>query len=154
METYKKTSRTVQEEMSREQKFWKQNQLWSLLLAAAVLVVMLIRPGLSVAPGAAELMLSMHDGSTETLSYSSITAAELLEKADHGTMAQGKETRTGKSGTWEHPDRGSYTLCVYTSCHSAVLLTTEDGCYMVNLPSEDETRQLYQLILEKLPASR
>lgn len=154
MEQFKKTSRTIQEETFREQKFWKRNQLWSLLLAAAVLAAMLIRPGLSVAPGAAELMLSMHDGSTETVSYSSITAAELLEKADYGAMVQGKETRTGKSGIWEHPAWGSYTLCVYASCDSAVRILTEDNCYVVNLPSEGETAQLYQLVLDRIPASR
>ena len=154
MEQFKKTARTVQEEVSREQKFWKQNQLWSVLLAAAVLLGMLISPGLSVAPGATELMLTMADGSTETIAYSSIESVALLEHPDYGSAMEGKDTRTGKSGTWEHPEWGRYTLCAYASSDNAVQITAENRCFVVNLPSEEETNQLYQLILNKLPASR
>lgn len=154
MQENRKQARTVQEEASRERKFWRQNQLWSALLAVVVLFGMMGRTGLSVAPGAAELLLTMADGSTETVEYSSIVSAELLENADYGTAAEGKQTRMGKSGTWEHPVWGSYTLCAYAACSSAVRITTEDRCYVVNLPSEEETDQLYQLIQDKLFASR
>lgn len=154
MENNKREVRTVQEEMARERKFWKQNQLWSLLLVVVVLFGMLGKSGVSVAPGADTLMLSMHDGTTAALDYDDILSAELLDNPDFGTAAEGKETRTGKSGTWNHPQWGSYTLCVYSSCTSAVRMETKGQCYVVNLPSEEETRQLYQLIADKLPASR
>lgn len=154
MQENRKRARTVQEEASRERKFWKQNQLWSVLLAVVVLFGMMGRTGLSVAPGPAELLLTMEDGSTETIAYGSIVAAELLENADYGTAAEGKDSRAGKSGTWEHPDWGSYTLCTYASCDRVVRITTEDRCYVVNLPSEEETDQLYQLIQDRMPASR
>lgn len=154
MQQNEKQARTVQEEMTRERKFWRQNQLWSVLLAVVVLFGMLGKSGLSVAPGASELMLTMHDGSTETVDYGSIAAVELVKQENPGTMTEGKETRQGKSGLWEHPDWGSCTLCVYGSCDSAVRILTEDRCFVVNLPSEAETAQLYQLIQDKMPASR
>ena len=154
MEQFKKTVRTVEEEMSRERKFWKQNQLWSVLLAVVILCGMLGKNGMSVAPGPEGLMLTSHDGSTETVAYETVVSAEFLESADYGTAVQGKETRTGKSGIWLHPVRGSYTLCVYASCDSAVQILTEDHCYLVNLPSEEETLQLNQLVLDRIPASR
>ena len=154
MQENRKQARTVQEEASRERKVWKQNQLWSALLAVVVLFGMMGRTGLSVAPGAAELLLTMADGSTETVEYSSIVSAELLENADYGTAAEGKQTRMGRSGTWEHPQWGSYTLCAYDSCDSAILIQTEDRCYVVNLPSREETNQLYQLLQDKIPANR
>ena len=154
MEKHEKKTRTVQEEMAREQKFWKQNQLWSILLAVVVLFGMFGRSGVSVAPSAEALMLSMHDGSTAAVDYDDILSAELLESPDFGTIVQGKETRTGKSGTWQHPQWGSYILCVYNSCSSAVMVKTQAHCYVVNLASPEETRQLCQLILDKLPASR
>lgn len=154
MKNTKHAARTVQEEVARERKFWKQNQLWSILLAVVILFGLFGRPGVSVAPGADEIMLSMHDGSTATVEYAGILSAELLDSPSYGSAAEGKETRTGKSGSWVHPQWGSYTLCVYDSCQSVVRMETEEHCYVINLPSEEETRQLYQLILDKLPASR
>lgn len=154
MEKMEHKNRTVQEELARERKFWKQNQIWSLLLVVVVLFGMLGRSGVSVAPKAEELMLSLHDGTTTVVDYSSILSAELLEDPDYGTLAEGKESRSGKSGTWNHPQWGSYTLCIYGSCGTAVKIDTADQRYLVNLPSEEETLQLYQLIQEKLPASR
>ena len=140
--------------MVRERKFWKQNQLWTLLVAAVILFNLLGNSGVSVATGAENLTLTMHDGESVAVAYSSITEAELLEKAGYGTALEGKETKTGKSGTWEHPQWGSYTLCVYASSELAVRLTTEEGCYVVNLGSDEETRQLYQIIQEKMSVSR
>ena len=154
MEKFKTTTRTVEEELSRERKFWKQNQLWSIVLAAVVLFGLLGKSGISVAPGPEELMLTMHDGSTAVVAYEAITSAQLLDTADYGTVTAGRETRSGSSGTWEHPQWGSYTLCTYASCTQAVRITAGDGCYVVNLPSEAETLQLYTLLQEKLPASR
>ena len=154
MEQFQNPVRTVEEEMSREQKFWKRNQLWTVLVAMVVLFGLLGGNSLSVAPGAEELTLIMHDDSAQTIRYDAIAELELLEDADYGVMHQGKDTRQGKSGTWEHPQWGSYTLCVYASCDSAVRILTEDNCYVVNLPSEGETAQLYQLVLDRIPASR
>jgi DhnA family fructose-bisphosphate aldolase class Ia len=69
-------------------------------------------------------------------------------------MHQGKENRQGSSGIWENPQWGSYTLCVYASSDKAIRITTDADCYVVNLASEAETEQLYQLIQDKMPASR
>lgn len=154
MQQKEKQVRTVQEEMARERKYWKQNQLWALVLAAVVLLNLLGGSGMSVATGPEALTLTMHDGTAQVVEYANIISAELLEHADYGTVTEGRETRTGRSGTWEHPEWGSYTLCAYASCDSVLHLTTKAGCYVVNLPSAEETRQVYQLIQEKLPASR
>lgn len=155
MEKYKNSAKTLEEELVRDRKFWKQNQLWSLLLFGAVILFSLLGgSGVSVAPGSRELTMTMQDDSTAIVAYDSIATAELLENADYGTMEAGTDARAGKSGTWEHPQWGSYTLCVYGSCSSAVRITTESGCFVVNLPSEEETRQLYQLIQDHLAASR
>ena len=154
MEKFKNTTRTVEEELSRERKFWKQNQLWSIVLAAVVLFGLLGKSGISVAPGPEELMLTMHDGSTQVVEYDTITQVELLENAGYGTLENGKETRTGRSGTWEHPEWGSYTLCTYASCDQAVRITTATHSYVVNLPSVEETQQLFRLIQDKIPASK
>lgn len=154
MQENRKQVRTVQEEMVRERKYWKQNQLWALVLAAVVLLNLVSGSGMSVAPGADALLLTMHDGSTEMVAYQDITAAQLLENVDFGTAAEGKENRSGKSGTWVHPQWGIYTLCTYASSDWSVQITTKTGTYVVNLPSAEETRQLYQLVQEKMPASR
>ena len=155
MQENRKEVRTVQEVMVRERKYWKRNQVWALILAAAVVLFGLLGgSGVSVAPGADALTMTMHDGTTESVAYGDMTAAELLEEPDYGTVLEGKDTRAGKSGTWEHPQWGSYTLCVYASSNKVVRITTETGCYLVNLASDGETEQLFQLLQDKMPASR
>lgn len=155
MERINHSSKTLQEEMARDQKYWKKNLLWTLFLLAGVFLWgFLSGPGLSVVPGATELTLTTHNGQTAAVAYSSITEAELLEAPVFGTVLEGTEQKNGKSGIWEHPQWGSYTLCVYNSCPSALRILTEEGCYVVNLASRQETDQLYQLIQDKMPASR
>lgn len=154
MQENRKQERTVQEEIARERKYWKQNQIWALVLAAVVLLSLLGGSGFSVAPGPAELTLTMHDGQTCTVPYSSITDARLLEEPQYGTMIEGKQTRQGQSGTWEHPEWGRYTLCAYSSSSCAVWILADGQCYVANLSSPAETQQLYQILLEKSSVSK
>ena len=154
MQENRKQARTFQEEIARDRKYWKQNQIWALVLAAVVLLNLLGGSGLSVATGPDRITLTMHDGSLRPIPYDSITGVQLLESPQYGTMIQGKETRQGSSGTWEHPQWGSYTLCVYASSGCALRLLTEADSYVISLGSAGETRQLYQIILEKSAASR
>ena len=154
MQENRKQARTVQEEMARERKYWKQNQIWALVLAAVVLLNLLGGSSLSVATGPEALTLTLHDGQTCAVPYDSITEVRLLEELQYGTMVEGKQTRQGRSGTWEHPEWGTYTLCTYSSSSCALWLMAEDRCYVVNLSSPAETRQLYQIIQEKSPVSQ
>lgn len=140
--------------MARERKYWKQNQIWALVLVAVLLLTLLGSSGFSVAPGTAELTLTMYDGQTHTIPYSSITEARLLDDPQYGTMVEGKETRQGKSGTWEHPEWGSYTLCAYASSNCAIWMLADGQRYVVNLSSQAETQQLYQIIQEKSPINK
>ena len=154
MEQVNHTNRTVQEELSRERKFWRRNQICTAILVVVVLFGLLGGSSISVAPGTDALTLIFLDDTAQTVRYSSITELELLEEADYGVMQDGKDTRQGKSGTWENPQWGSYTLCVYASSAKAVRITTDTGCYVVNLASDGETEQLYQILQERMPASR
>lgn len=154
MDENKNEARSVREEMFREQTFWKRNFLWSVLLIVAVLVFSLFRgSGLSVAPAASELMLTLHDGSAVAIPYGQITEAELLEQPEFGTMLEGKDDLRGKSGHWEHPEWGTYTLCVYRSSDKVVRLVAGGQIYAVSLASAADTEQLYGIILEKSPAN-
>ena len=155
MKNMKSTTGTMEEEVSKVQKYWKKNFLWTMLLLGAIFVWCFITgPGLSVATGAETLTLTGHDGWTVSVSYDSIEEAELLEEPWYGTMVDGTDQKNGRSGIWEHPQWGSYTLCTYGSCTSAVRLQTREGCFLVNLASREETLQLYQLIQDKMPVSR
>ena len=155
MKNMKSTTRTMEEEVSKVQKYWKKNALWTtLLLAGVFLWSFFTGPGLSVAPGALALTLTAHDGSVAKVDYSTITEVQWLEELECGTVVAGTERKDGKSGTWEHPQWGTYCLCVYDSCASAVRIETQTGSYVVNLASGEETAQLYQLIQDKMPASR
>lgn len=155
MNPVKNSTRTMEEEMSKVQKYWKKNALWTaLLLAGVFLWSFLTGPGLSVAPGALALTLTAHDGSVTKVDYSTVTEVQWLEEPEYGTAVAGTDQKNGKSGTWEHPQWGIYTLCVYDSCTGAVKIQTDAGCYVVNLASAEETAQLYQLIQDKMPESR
>lgn len=154
MQENRRQARTVQEELARERKYWKQNQVWALVLAAVVLLNLLGGSGFSVAPGPDALTLTMHDGAACEILYSTITEARLLDAPQYGTMIEGEQTRQGASGTWEHPEWGRYTLCVYSSGSYGVRILADGRYYLVNLSSPVETEQLYQIIQDKMPASR
>lgn len=155
MQENRRKERTVQEEAAREQTYWKRNQIWTLIVAAVILVMLFTGgSGVSVVTGPEALTLTMHDGESCTVPYSAITEVRLLEEPEYGTMIAGDESRQGQSGTWEHPEWGRYTLCVYSSCTSALWIGTDDGCCVVNLSSPAETQQLYELLQEKSPVSR
>ena len=154
MEQMKNSTRTVEEELTRERKFWRRNQICTAILVVVVLFGLLGGNSISVAPGAEEVTMILHDDSTQVIRYDTITDLERLEDAQLGVMYEGKENRQGKSGTWENPQWGSYTLCVYASSANVIRINTDEGSYVVNLASETETQQLYQLLQEKMPASR
>lgn len=154
MQENRRQDRTLQEELVRQRKYWKQNQIWALVLAAVVLVSLLVNPGISVATGPDALTLTLQDGKSCTVPYSSITESDLLEEPQFGTLLEGKESRQGKSGTWQHPQWGEYTLCVYAGSESAVWFQAEGQTYLVSLSSSEETRQLSQIIQEKSSASQ
>ena len=144
-----KRSRSVAEEMKREQTFWKRNNLWALLLFCAVLIYSFLSgPGLSVVPGATEVKLTLHDDNTVTIPYDSITAAELVDNAEYGEMLNGKEAKNGKSGTWVHSEWGNYTLCVYTASLKAVRIESGEKIYLISMGSDTDTYQLYQTVLD------
>ena len=154
MEQLKNSTRTVEEEMSRERKFWRRNQICTAIVVVVLLFGVLGGKSLSVAPGVESLTLMLHDGTSQTVNYSTVTELELLENANYGVMYEGKETRQGSSGIWENPQWGTYTLCVYASSDKAIRITTDTDSYVVNLASDGETEQLYQLLQDKIPASR
>ena len=154
MEQLKNSTRTVEEELTRERKFWRRNQICTAVVVVVVLFGILGGKSLSVAPGVESLTLMLHDGTSQTVNYSAVTELELLEDANYGVMYEGKDTRQGSSGIWEHPQWGTFTLCVYASCDKAIRITTDTDCYVVNLASDGETQQLYQLIQDQIPASR
>ncbi len=155
MQEQKKQARSVQEEMARERKFWKQNQLWALLLFGAVILWGLLgSSGVSVATGPEALTLTMHDGTATAIAYDQITEVQLLEQPEYGKMTEGTDNKSGKSGTWESSDLGEYTLCVYASSDPAIRILTGEACYVVNLASDAETWQLYEILLDKIPASK
>ena len=144
MQENRKQARTVAEEMVRERNFWRQNQIWSILLIVVVVFGMLGRSGVSVAPGAGELLLTMHDGSTAVVEYDDMLSVELLSTPDYGSVTEGKETRTGKSGTWEHPRWGSYTLCVIPGNSKAILVKMDSTTAVFCCTTDEKTQTLFE----------
>ena len=155
MQKNENRAKTLKEELDSEQKYWRKNSLWTILIFVGIFLWSYLNaPGLSVVPGADALSLTDHNGQVVTVAYSEITEAELMEEPQYGTMLTGTDQKDGKTGTWEHPQWGSYTLCVYNSCPSAVRIQSGENCYVINLASRNETEQLYQLIQEIMPASK
>ena len=86
MEQFKNSTRTVEEELTRERKFWRRNQICTAILVVVVLFGLLGGNSVSVAPGAEELTMILHDDSAQVIRYDTITDLELLEDAQFGIM--------------------------------------------------------------------
>ena len=138
---------TLQEEMVRQQKYWKKNHIWTVLILLAVLIYTVIAgPAITVAADREHLKLDMPNHAV-VLPYDSITAASLEKSVDYGVCSVGKDARQYKCGTWENEAWGSYTLCVYTAAEQCVVLETTTGRYVVNMASDADTERLYEMIL-------
>ena len=133
-----KSGRSLQEETTREQQYWKKNSVWTLLIFAALFVYSVFTgPNIAVEMTDLGLSLKLDDGTVCQIPYDSIESAELVDQPDFGTCIEGKDARRWKSGTFENELWGEYTVCAYTSSENCITVNTGTQTYVMYINNQE-----------------
>lgn len=89
-------------------------------------------------------------GDTFLLPFENITSMELREISDYGSWVRGMDTDNTRYGLWHNDEFGDYHLYMQKSIPLCIILHTNDGITVLNLESEDVTRQLYDQIADRV----
>ena len=89
-----------------------------------------------------------------TLNYSDIASIEYSESNDPGQRLNGFGSSRLMLGWFSSDADGKHTRYTYTSCKSAIIITTKDGKKLiVNRSNDTQTKELYEQILPRLVIS-
>lgn len=90
-------------------------------------------------------------GCTSSIKWEDIQSVEVSECPDFGTLVEGTDEASEKSGKWINDDFGEYELFVSTKIENCIICKTKDNRIVVfNFESEDSTVSLYDAILKKI----
>lgn len=76
---------------------------------------------------------------TCTVDYQNILSLDILSLEDPGAAVSGSENDDYRWGTWENETFGTYSLFAAKSVTQHILITTEDGSYIVFNYDDDAT---------------
>ena len=85
-----------------------------------------------------------------TLAYAEIHSATLQEDLDLGSMEDGLDDSSYRSGTWRNREFDRYTLCSCVGLSEYIVLETAKGTVVFNYQDADTTAHLYKAIVELL----
>lgn len=86
-----------------------------------------------------------------TVQYDLIESAQLLPLAEAGTVIDGSDNMTLRTGTWKNAVWGEYTICADLSTSNCVAMQLTDGrLFVFSRKSDAETEELYQQLLVRL----
>ena len=137
------------EEKYEPKRIMRQNILYVVVLVAIVTAISLWRGTASakVSPTKDGLTLSGHNGAV-TLLYADMTDIQFFEAPDYGSPMNGATLRNWRYGTWESEELGTYDAYCSEKISSCILFITPDGRYAFNFENDENTKSLYDSIIE------
>lgn len=142
---------TLQKEEMTPQR--RKRMLISLIFTGVTLIflVILLFTG-SITAEAAEDALELKGGFGYSLAlpYDAIDSLELREESVSGTRVNGVGSAKLLLGTFENEEFGLYTRYTCTGSDCCVVIFSEGKVLVVALETEEETRALYEALLERL----
>lgn len=142
---------TLQKEEMTPQR--RKRMLISLIFTGVTLIflVILLFTG-SITAEAAEDALELKGGFgySLTLPYDAIDSLELREESVSGTRVNGVGSAKLLLGTFENEEFGVHTRYTCTGSDCCVVIFSEGKVLVVALETEEETRALYEALLERL----
>ena len=97
--------------------------------------------------------LTMHGVSdfTETVEYSEIKSAELIELPELGAIKEGYCKGQYSVGTWENNEYGTYRLFITDKASNCIKLTlSDDSIIIFNYIQTYHTQEVHEMLLEFL----
>lgn len=138
------------------EKFWKLVSLKHLFFGILVFVLVIAMSFIEaqhrvrVDLGEAEIVIRS-SRYTMTVPYDMIESAQLLPLAEAGTVIDGTDNMTIRTGTWENTIWGEYSVCADLSASNCVALRLTDGrMFVFSRTSNEETEEIYLQMISKL----
>lgn len=135
-----------------ETKQQKRNRLlvWVLILAIlAAVAAMLFSGSITYTCGEETLRIESTAASGLEVAYQDLDSIELREEFDMGQRVMGYGSFRLSMGFFQNEELGDYTLYAYNSCESVILIRSGDKYLAINAKTPEETRALYETLLEK-----
>ncbi len=85
-----------------------------------------------------------------TVEYSDIESIELLDNCEKGMRTNGYGGSKLLLGSFENTMLGDYTRYTFTSCKSCILLTIDGKPLVINASTDEETKELFDVINSKI----
>jgi len=135
----------------------KRNKIANIIIIAAIFIgvtlYFIISGGDTMILDFEESTLTIHGVSdfTETVQYSEIESAELMDIPELGVMAEGYTKGQYSCGTWENEQYGSYRLFITDKATNCIKLKLTDGRIIVfNYIQSYHTQEVHEMMLEFL----
>lgn len=120
------------------------------IIALVAVAVMILAGNTSAEFGDSSVKLKAFMTSSSEISYDNIKNVEYTDAFERGTRAFGIGSFKIETGDFKNSEFGSYKLYSWKACDAVVLISTKDNKYYVtNGKTEEETRALYEQLLEK-----
>ncbi len=133
----------------------KQNKkrMLSSLIVFAVIVIFVTISGLfnnnaSIVSQVGDELIGI-SGSEESffIYFDDISAVEMIDNLDPGTLLTGKSTNTVYTGTYRNDTYGEYQLYAYKTPGVFIVIHYTDGVFVFNGYSEGTTEDIYQNLM-------
>ena len=84
-----------------------------------------------------------------TVAYEEIDTIELQESFSVGHRVVGFNSARLSMGAFKNEEQGNYTVYAYNACESMILIRAGEKYLAINAQTPEETKQLYETLLEK-----
>ena len=84
-----------------------------------------------------------------TVDYDTITDIEYRENTNVGTKYNGFNSARLLMGGFKNEEFGKYTRYTYTNCDACVVITSDDKTLIISGIDYNETKELYEKLLNK-----
>ena len=118
-------------------------------VALVVVAVMMFTGDISYTFGESALQIKAGWSENISVDYAKIDEVEFREDFDFGVRLIGFSSARLYTGTFQNGELDGYTLYAYSGCHTVVLIRSGEDWLAINAQTAEETRQLYQTLLEK-----
>ena len=130
---------------------WKNSGTLLALAVALLTAVALLMGGVSARLDEDALSLQATFAGGVRIDYDDIRAAQLMDGLDRGQRLSGVRSARILAGQYLNDSFGGYLLYVYANVPSCIDLRTDAGHVVFNAATDEQTRALYEQLLERLP---
>ena len=134
-----------------KQQKWNRILVWVLILAIlAAVAAMLFSGSITYTCGEETLRIESTAASGLEVAYQDLDSIELREDFDMGQRVMGYGSFWLSMGFFQNDELGDYTLYAHNSCDTVILIRSGDKYLAINAGTPEETRALYETLLEKV----